>query len=378
MLPSKKRRSSRLAGYADNEFDISNNAFASAILGDETSEDSSGIHREELVQSIMNHEAAVIDEQEQQQQQEQRHRNLERGLSAKKLAAADIDDYSFRPMTGFVSLPHHEMMKNRGDNSEHTPSTNTRRSSLASSSNGGNLSRYQQQHQRTNNQTTSAKGGLLSTTSIFSSGLSSIKVQVSELDRMFLQHKQGNSYEVPLPQLPHEGKRAYYIRILIACICLATAVTITMLGGQGQFGQASASYLYNNYILGGEMSHDNLVLNDETTKNGSHLFEKVETIEKGFRRNVLGDPEQHLPSLTVHDNGNIEVSVAHEMTEELYIEFIWVKEVASKKVVLARSFSPDKTIVPTLKAKVPSGVKLRPYLFCNQHELWVGEEVEVP
>jgi len=383
MLPSKKRRNStslRGSSLIENQFDISNNAFASAILEDDSSEDSSGIHHEGLVESIMNHEAAVIDEQQQQQQQQDRsQRSDQRGLSSK--APADIDDYSFRPLTGFVDLPHHDTMKNRGDRSDHTPSTsvNTRRSSITSSSTGNSTpSAYQQQQGR---QKMPARGGFLSTSSIFSSGLTSIKVQVSELDKMFLQHSKspyGEEYEVPLPQLPHEGKKACYIRLLIAFICLVTAATINIRLGQGELGRASASYLYNTYILGGGPPNDNHVLNDDTTRNGSHLFEKVDTIERGFRRNLLGDPAKHIPSLTVKDNGNIEVSVQHEMTQEHYIEFIWVKDVVSNKVVLARSYNPTEQIAPSLKAKVPEGVKLRPYLFCNLHELWVGDEVHVP
>lgn len=377
MLPSKKRRSSvaRRSSYVNNdEFDISNNAFASAILGDDHSEDSSGVHREELMESIMNHEAAV-------EQESQRNLVASSNVSSLKAASfkpsANTDDYSFRPMTGLG----HETTKIRGDRSDHTPSTNTRRSSLNSNSSSLNSSVPPQEQQRYTSQT--KRGSILSTSSILASGLSSIKVQASELDKMFLQHKQsasayGEKYEVPLPELPHEGRKAFYIRILIACTCMAVAAIITIYLGQGQFGQASASYLYNNYVLGGGPPPGNHVLNDDTTKNGSHLFEKVETLEKGFRRNVLGSATNHLPSLMVGYDGNIEVTVPHEMTEEHYIEFIWVKDVTSNKVVLARSYSPDESSAPSLKAKVPDGVKLRPYLFCNIHELWVGDEVQVP
>jgi desulfoferrodoxin (superoxide reductase-like protein) len=90
-------------------------------------------------------------------------------------------------------------------------------------------------------------------------------------------------------------------------------------------------------------------------------------------------PKNHLPAVVLGTGGNIDVSVVHNiMTMNHYIQFIWVKDVKSNKVVLARNFDPMDNILPKFKAKVLSGVTLQAFVFCNVNELWVGEEFEVP
>ncbi len=228
--------------------------------------------------------------------------------------------------------------------------------------------------------------------SIFSSGLSSIKVQISEFDRLILQREKNSdrslnggsgkdNYEVPLPQMPHESKDAMIARFIISFVCMVSAILITIFLGRGQFGHASAKFMYHNFILKDNVYQHHHTLNDETTKNGSHLFEKVQTLERAYKRNVLGDPVEHKLSVAIDANGDVLVTVPnHEMVADHYIEFVWIKHVDSNQVVLARNFDPTEhqqgsgEMEAVLKAKVPSNVKLQPYLFCNRHELWVGNE----
>jgi len=116
------------------------------------------------------------------------------------------------------------------------------------------------------------------------------------------------------------------------------------------------------------------------------LFKQVEAIEnanyigqigqKVYEPNTNGAPEKHLPQVKV-DGNDVAVSVPHVMTEEHYIQFMWLKDVATNEVVLVKALPPTDPSPPTFKAKVPSGVELRPYLFCNLHGLWKGEPFKV-
>ncbi len=401
---SRSRSRSSVGSHNDDNFDITNNAFASAILTDEATDDISDVDlRNSLVESILTHEAAVVsktdydDDEEEDDEEVQdtkkrsfsnrsltrnpgdksRRRMSNESGQSKRSSVDDADNFSFRPPTGSAQLPRHEAMKQRSNKSVVSQlSANSRRSGRSIGSDD------QQQKPRPGLEKKTSTSSLASGTgSIISAGLSSIRVQISELDRMLMYHKEsgefGDKYEVPLPKMPHETPRANYLRLAIGLICMGIALTITLCFDQGQFGQASASLFYNTFILHGDEASGPPVLNDETTMNGSHLFQKVETLEQVYRRNVLGEPKKHLPAVTFND-GFIEVSVFHEMTKEHYIEFIWLKDVNKNKIVLARSFNPLEAISPILKAKVPSGVTLQAFLFCNKHELWAGEKFQVP
>lgn len=115
------------------------------------------------------------------------------------------------------------------------------------------------------------------------------------------------------------------------------------------------------------------------------LFSRVEKLETAnymgqinkpiYPANVNGVPEKHIPSVSINGN-DVEISANHVMTEENYIQFIWLKDTKTNEVVLAKELSPQEDN-PMLKAKVPSGVQLTPYLFCKLHGLWKGEPFTV-
>lgn len=94
-----------------------------------------------------------------------------------------------------------------------------------------------------------------------------------------------------------------------------------------------------------------------------------------FQPNSRGAPEKHLPKVQL-DGQSLTVSANHVMTPEHYIQFMWLKDAKTNEVVLAKQLSPSED-TPVLTARVPSGVTLRPYLFCNLHGLWKGEEFYV-
>lgn len=131
--------------------------------------------------------------------------------------------------------------------------------------------------------------------------------------------------------------------------------------------------------------------NAADNENGIPLTSLVEKIEKGkyfgtdlvkmknleplYKPNSNGAPEKHLPKVVVNGN-DIEISVNHVMTDEHYIQFIWLRDVDSDEVVLVKGCSPSEE-KPYLKARVPSGVTLSPCLYCNLHGLWKGEPFTV-
>jgi desulfoferrodoxin (superoxide reductase-like protein) len=121
---------------------------------------------------------------------------------------------------------------------------------------------------------------------------------------------------------------------------------------------------------------------------GPPLFEQVKAIEsanrigqpftKIFEPNSNGAPEKHLPQISIAPGTTqVSFSVPHVMTEEHYIQFMWLKDAKSGDVVLVKALPPTDASPPTLTATVPDGVTLRPYLFCNIHGLWKGEDFVV-
>jgi len=135
----------------------------------------------------------------------------------------------------------------------------------------------------------------------------------------------------------------------------------------------------------------NNIVNNIANAQSMPLFLKVKQLETAnymgqigkpiYPPNVSGDPEEFTPVLTLNGNGN-EVTVTaglsgkHVNDEKNFIQFLWLKDVATEEVVLAKELIATDTN-PELKAKVPSGVTLRPYLFSNLHGLWKGEEFTV-
>lgn len=126
---------------------------------------------------------------------------------------------------------------------------------------------------------------------------------------------------------------------------------------------------------------------------GPSLFEQVSAIETAnyvgqpgrpvYTPNVRGEPANNMPQVNVinsEDGINVEVYVNHVMTNDDYVKFIWLKDVNSNDVVLVKGFPSNTLSPPTLKARVPKGVELRPYAFVigEKDGLWKGESFIVP
>jgi len=413
-INSKSKR--RFTDETNNDFDISNNAFASAILDDD-SDASSGL-RDEIFESIVSHDVAVQHESESHrrgpyaiqgssqrrdsfsQKQNMSMNSIQEefeNLDQVNVGIDDEDDFSFRPPPGHTSLPHHNQL-NKRNKSDHLVAN--RRQSFNSfdyaddddqeEGDGDNYDDKPKQEVKKKMMMIPNRPSLSSvrsiTGSIISSGISSVKVQVSELDKMLLQRRESErfptsgTYEVPLPTMPFETRKAMYLRVFVGLLCFSMALVTTIFYGEGQLGHASASLLYRNIILQGasDIDNQNQILNNGNTIDGAHLFEKVKTLEKGFKANVNGDPGTHIPIVNLMNQGMIEITVGNEMEYEDYVQFMWVKDVNKKEVVLAKNFSPDNNAAPVLKAQVPSGAVLQPFLFFNINELWVGEPFQVP
>uniref|UniRef100_A0A7S1Y0H4 Desulfoferrodoxin ferrous iron-binding domain-containing protein n=1 Tax=Grammatophora oceanica TaxID=210454 RepID=A0A7S1Y0H4_9STRA len=109
---------------------------------------------------------------------------------------------------------------------------------------------------------------------------------------------------------------------------------------------------------------------------GEGLNEDVETIikENMGKANSNGAPEKHIPQVKV-DGKLVEVSVPHVMTEEHYIQYMWLTDTFSNEVVVVKALNPSDPSPPTLKVKVPKGKRLQPMLFCNKHGLWEGDPI---
>jgi desulfoferrodoxin (superoxide reductase-like protein) len=60
-----------------------------------------------------------------------------------------------------------------------------------------------------------------------------------------------------------------------------------------------------------------------------------------------------------------------------FIEYVWLTDVSTKKVVAVKSFTATDASPPTLTAKVPSGSTVKPFLYCNLNGLWEGETLAV-
>lgn len=104
-------------------------------------------------------------------------------------------------------------------------------------------------------------------------------------------------------------------------------------------------------------------------------MQKLKNKEPLYKPNSNGAPEKHLPQVTINGN-EIELSVNHVMTDEHYIQFIWLREVESGDVVVVKACTSEEEKA-FLKVRVPNGVTLTPCLYCNLHGLWKGEPFTV-
>lgn len=98
-----------------------------------------------------------------------------------------------------------------------------------------------------------------------------------------------------------------------------------------------------------------------------------------YEINSNGAPEKHIPQVKITKGNNLEVYANHVMDPEKphFIELIWLKDMKNSEIVVAKAFPADSPSPPTLQVRVPSGVKLKPMLFCNIHGLWEGEAFSV-
>ena len=124
------------------------------------------------------------------------------------------------------------------------------------------------------------------------------------------------------------------------------------------------------------------------------IYDQVKAIETANYIGMIGkpiyipnageNPEKNLPQVKVSEDNVVEVSVNHgPASPDDYIQFIWLKDAKTEDVVLVKAFPPPTdgspaSNSPTLLAKVPSGVSLRPYSFCVNNGLWKGEEFSIP
>ena len=99
--------------------------------------------------------------------------------------------------------------------------------------------------------------------------------------------------------------------------------------------------------------------------------------KKIYEPNTSGDPVKHLPMAKVSDKRLVTVQANHVMTPEHFIQFMWLKDVRKDEVVFVKGFPSSEPSPPTMQVTCPSGVTLRPYLFCNLHGLWKGDEFTV-
>lgn len=110
------------------------------------------------------------------------------------------------------------------------------------------------------------------------------------------------------------------------------------------------------------------------------LSTKVESIEfeNLSTANSNGAPEKHLPEVTVF-GAEVKVVVPHVMDPEKphYIEYIWLKDDTTKKVLAVQKFDVTDASPPTLTATVEKGSKVKALLYCNLHGLWQGDTVSV-
>lgn len=94
--------------------------------------------------------------------------------------------------------------------------------------------------------------------------------------------------------------------------------------------------------------------------------------------NTNGAPEKHLPQVST-DGGSVTVVVPHVMDPEKphFIEYIWLKDTKTNKVVAVNSFQATDPSPPTLAATVSQGSSVQAFLYCNLHGLWQGDTILV-
>eukprot|EP00977_Amphora_coffeiformis_P017115 scaffold5479_cov199-Amphora_coffeaeformis.AAC.54 len=161
----------------------------------------------------------------------------------------------------------------------------------------------------------------------------------------------------PFVQAAEQAQDGARRQSLIAALAVAAGVFSSREEAQAFFGDPPSLYRQVEAI--------------ENANYMGHFFDKI------YKPNSSGDPAKHLPKVSIDDDGFVTVFTNHVMTPEHYIQFIWLKDVKKNEVVVVKNLPATDPTPPTLKAQCPKGVTLRPYLFCNLHGLWKGDEFTV-
>ncbi len=96
-----------------------------------------------------------------------------------------------------------------------------------------------------------------------------------------------------------------------------------------------------------------------------------EKMEELVPNTVDAATEKHMPIVTKYDTGNIKVdvgSVAHPMTQEHNIEFVYVQ---TEKGGQRKGFDPDET--PSACFSFVEDKPVAVFSYCNLHGLWKTE-----
>lgn len=105
--------------------------------------------------------------------------------------------------------------------------------------------------------------------------------------------------------------------------------------------------------------------------------------------NDSGDKQSHTPRVTFTKDGSVLVTLQHVMDPGViekgevevgahYIEYIWLEDAETGRIVAARNFEPVDESPPFLSTVLPKGKTVVANAFCNLHGLWKGEKFTVP
>lgn len=105
--------------------------------------------------------------------------------------------------------------------------------------------------------------------------------------------------------------------------------------------------------------------------------------------NDKGDKQSHIPRVTFNKDQLVVVTMQHVMDPGIveggeveigahWIEYIWLEEIDTGRVLAARNFEPVDASPPFLTSRFPKDKIVVPFAFCNKHGLWQGEPFRVP
>jgi len=105
--------------------------------------------------------------------------------------------------------------------------------------------------------------------------------------------------------------------------------------------------------------------------------------------NDSGDPREHIPRVTYSKDGSMTLTVQHVMDPGIvkdgyvevgahYIEYIWLQDAETGRILAARNFEATDASPPFLVTTLRKGKAVVPYSFCNLNGVWKGEKFMVP